>query len=180
LENMGVWDVVDQEDRMSVIPMTWAFRIKWLPSREIKKLKTRLCIQGDKEIENLHYWETYAPVVSWTIVQLLLILAAELELATRQVDYTAAFVHADVDTPPGFDKMSPENQYRYSQFAEMHCGFAEPGKVLRLKKNLYGKIAAPRLWFKHLRERLVATGFQQMIDVNPCLFILDKVFCLVY
>jgi Reverse transcriptase (RNA-dependent DNA polymerase) len=39
---------------------------------------------------------------------------------------------------------------------------------------------AKRLWFQHLREHLVATGFQQMIDVNPCLFILDKVICLVY
>jgi Reverse transcriptase (RNA-dependent DNA polymerase) len=139
-----------------------------------------LCIQGDKEIENVHYWETYAPVVSWTTVQLLLILAAELELATRQVDYTAAFIHADVDTPPGFDEMSPEDQYRSLQFAEMPRGFAEPGKVLRLKKNLYGKKAAPRLWFQHLRECLVATGFQQRIDVDPCLFISDKVICLVY
>jgi Reverse transcriptase (RNA-dependent DNA polymerase) len=76
--------------------------------------------------------------------------------------------------------MSPEDQYRSSQFAEMPRGFAEPGKVLRLKKNLYGKKVAPRLWFQHLHECLVATGFQQMIDVNPCLFILDKVICLVY
>jgi Reverse transcriptase (RNA-dependent DNA polymerase) len=108
---MGVWDVVDREDWMSVIPRTWAFRIKRLPSGEIKKLKARLCIRGDKEIKNVHYWETYAPVVSWTTVRLLLILAAELELATRQVDYTPAFVHADVDTPPGFGEMSPEDQY---------------------------------------------------------------------
>jgi hypothetical protein len=64
--------------------------------------------------------------------------------------------------------MSPEDQYQSSQLAEMPRGFAEPGKVLRLKKNLYGKKAAPsRLWFQHLRERLVATGFQQMIDVDP-------------
>jgi Reverse transcriptase (RNA-dependent DNA polymerase) len=111
---------------------------------------------------------------------LLLILAAQLELATRQVDYTATFVHADVDTPPGFNKRSPEDQYQSSQFAEMSRGFVEPGKVPRLKKNLYCKKAAPRLWFQHLHESLVATGFQQMIDVNPCLFILDKVICLVY
>jgi len=76
--------------------------------------------------------------------------------------------------------MTLEEKYRSSQFAEMPRGFAEPGKVLRLKKNLYGKKAAPRLWFQHLRERLIATGFKQMIDVDPCLFISDKVICLVY
>jgi Reverse transcriptase (RNA-dependent DNA polymerase) len=62
----------------------------------------------------------------------------------------------------------------------MPCGFAEPGKVLRLEKNLYGKKAAPRLWFQHLREHLVATGVQQITDVDPCLFISNKVICLVY
>jgi Reverse transcriptase (RNA-dependent DNA polymerase) len=76
--------------------------------------------------------------------------------------------------------MSPEDQYQSSQFAEMPHGFDEPGKVLRLKKNLYGKKAAPRHWFQHRRECLIATGFQQMTDIDPCLFILDKVICLVY
>jgi hypothetical protein len=52
------------------------------------------------------------------------------------------FVNANVDTPPGFDKKSLEDQYQASQFPEMPCGFAEPGKVLRLKKNLYNKKAA--------------------------------------
>jgi Reverse transcriptase (RNA-dependent DNA polymerase) len=129
---------------MSVIPTTWAFRIKRLPAGEIKKLKAQLCIRGgDKEIKNVHYCESYSPVVSWTKVQLLFILTAKLKLATRQVDYAAAFVHANVDTPPGFNKMSPEDQYQSSQFAEMPRGFAEPGKVLRLKKNLYGKTLVP-------------------------------------
>ena len=88
------------------------------------------------EKEGVHYWETYAPVVSWTTVRLLLIMTAQLGLATRQVDYTAAFVHAEVDTPPGYERFNPDEKYRASQFAEMPRGFAQPGKVLRLKKNL--------------------------------------------
>jgi hypothetical protein len=180
LVNMNVWEVVNRESWMSVIPTTWAFKVKRIPSGLISKLKARLCIRGDREIENVHYWETYAPVVSWTTVRLLLILSAELELATRQVDYTAAFVHADVETPPNYDHMTPQEQYRASQFAAMPRGFAEPGKVLRLKKNLYGKKSAPRLWFSHLKSKLEATGFEQMVDVDPCLFISDRVICLVY
>ena len=180
LEDMGVWEVVDREPWMSVVATTFAFKIKRLPSGLIRKLKARFCIRGDQEIENVHYWETYAPVVSWTTVRMLLVLAAELGLATRQVDYTAAFVHAEVETPPGYDTMNPEEQYRSSQFAEMPRGFSEPGKVLRLLKNLYGKKSAPRLWFNHLKVRLESCGFVQMIDVDPCLFISDKVICLVY
>ena len=182
LVDMEVWDVVDREPWMSVIPTTWAFKIKRFPSGEVRKLKSRLCVRGDKEIENVHYWETFAPVVSWTTVRLLLILSAQLGLETLQVDYTAAFVHADVETPPQYDDMTPEEQYRSSQFAEMPRGFAESGKVLKLKKNLYGKKAAPRLWFNHLKSKLTSKecGFKQMIDVDPCLFISNTVICLVY
>jgi hypothetical protein len=180
LVDMGVWEVVDKEDWMSIIPTTWAFRVKRLPSGLIRKLKARFCVRGDQEIENVHYWETYAPVVSWTTVRLLPILSSQLDLATRQVDYTAAFVHADVETPPNYEQMTEQEQYRCSQFASMPRGFSEPGKVLRLKKNLYGKKAAPRLWFNHLKVRLQACGFEQKLDVDPCLFISDKVICLVY
>ena len=182
LVKMGVWEVVKREPWMNVIPTTWAFKIKRFPSGLVRKLKARLCVRGDLEIENVHFWETFAPVVNWTTVRLLLLLSAQLELETLQVDYTAAFVHAEVDTPPGYEQMSAKEKYRASQFAEMPRGFSEPGKVLRLRKNLYGKKSAPRLWFHHLKARLESPecGFKQMIDVDPCLFISKKVICLVY
>ena len=180
LEDMDVWDVVDREDWMEVIPVTFAFRIKRFPSGLVRKLKSRLCVRGDREIENVHYWDTYAPVVNWDTVRFLLILSVQLKLETLQVDYTAAFVHADVQKPPGYDAMTTEEQYKASQFAEMPRGFGQPGKVLRLKKNLYGKKSAPRLWFQHLKAKLEAVGFVQQIEVDPCLFISDKVICVCF
>ena len=36
---------------------------------------------------------------------------------------------------------------------------------------------APRIWFHHLRDNLLQVGFEQMIDVDPCLFISAKVIC---
>ncbi len=96
LVDMNVWEVVDQEDWMSVIPVQTIFKIKRFPSGLVRKLKARLCIRGDLEIEGVHYWDTYAPVVNWNTVRLMLILSAQLGLETLQVDYTAAFVHADV------------------------------------------------------------------------------------
>ena len=43
-------------------------------------------------------------VVKWTAVRLLLVLTAQLALATKQVDYAAAFVHADIDTQAQSEK----------------------------------------------------------------------------
>ena len=126
------------------------------------------------------YWETFAPTVSWTTVRLLLILSAQFELATKQVDYTAAFVHAPIDKPPNYDQLSPQEKERTGVFVEMPRGFQQEGKVLKLKKSLYGLKQAPRNFFLHLKGKLEAVGFEQATEIDPCLFISDKVICLVY
>jgi hypothetical protein len=110
-------------------------------------------------------------------VRLLLILAAQLGLSTKQVNFTAAFVHADIDLPPGFHKMSKEEQACQGIYVEMPHGFAEPGKVLKLKKNLYGLKQAPCNWVAHLSKNLAEAGFEPAIEVDPCLYISDKVIC---
>ena len=103
------------------------------------------------------------------MVRLLLILSAQLGLATRQVDYTAMFVHANIDLPPNFDEMSDEEQRHQGVFVHMPRGFSLPGKVFKLKKSLYGLRQSPRNFFLFLKARLEAIGFMQAIEVDPCL-----------
>ena len=69
----------------------------------VRKLKSRFCVRGDKQIEGVDFFDTFAPVVNWTTVRLMLILSIVLGLSTRQVDYTAAFVHAPIDKDPDWD-----------------------------------------------------------------------------
>ena len=61
-----------------------------------------------------------------------------MQLETKQVDYTAAFVHADIDLPPTYDQMSAQEKRRQGVYLEMPRGFAREGTVLKLKKSLYG------------------------------------------
>ena len=180
LEEMDVWEVVPKASWMNVLPSTWAFRRKRLPSGEVKKLKGRFCARGDRQLKDVDFFETFAPVVSWNTVRLLLTLQAQLGLANSQVDFTAAFVHADIDLPPDYDMMSPEEKEKVGVFVEMPRGFPQPGMVLKLKKSLYGLRQAPRNHFQNCRDCLEAIGFTQAINVDPCLFISDSVICLVY
>ena len=138
LEDMDVWELVPKESWMNVLPSTWAFRRKRLPSGEIKKLKARFCARGDRQLKDVDFFETFAPVVSWNTVRLLLTLQAQLGLANSQVNFTAAFVHVNIDLPPDYDMMSPEEKDKVGVFVEMPRGFAQPGMVLKLKKSLYG------------------------------------------
>ena len=115
---------------MNVLPSTWAFKCKRYPDGSVRKLKARFCVRGDKQKEGIDFFETYAPVVSWQTVRLLLILAMKLNLCTKQVDYTAAFVQAPITE---------------SVYVEAPRGFSESGnKVLKLNQCLYGLKQAPR------------------------------------
>jgi hypothetical protein len=64
-------------------------------------------------------------------------------------------------------------------YIEMPRGFNEQGKVLKLKKSLYGLKQSPRNFFLHLKEKLEKVGLRQS-ESDACLFISDKVICLVY
>ena len=131
-------------------------------------------------MEGVDFFDTCAPVVNWNAVRLLLILTAQLGLATKQVDYTAAFVHADIDLPPNYHEMSTSEKARQGAYVEMPRGFSKEGHVLKLKKSLCGLRQSPRNFFMCLKENLEAVGFEPATDVDPCLFISEKVICLTY
>jgi len=146
-EGMGVWEIVKREPWMNVLPCVWALKHKLHPDGTIKKLKSRLCAGGHRQMKDRDGHIIFSPVVSWSTVRLLLILSLILNLSTRQMDFTSAFVHAEIDKPPNFDQMTPQEQRHQGVFIEMPRGFPNPGKVLKLRKSLCGLKQAPRIWF---------------------------------
>ena len=166
LESMGAWEVVERSDDMNVIDSTWAFKCKRYPDGLIKKFKARFCARGDQQLEGIDFFETYAPVVQWTTVRLMLILEVLLGLKSKQGDVTAAFLHADI----GEDK---------NVFVEMPAGFVQRDKhgkkkVLKLRCTLYGLRQSPRAFWKYMTEKLESCGMKQS-DFDPCLFIGESV-----
>ena len=131
LEGTDAWEVVERTADMNVLQSTWAFRLKRYPDGLIKKFKARFCARGDQQIEGIDFFETYASVVQWTTVRLMLILEVLLGLKSKQGDVTAAFLHAKLE----------DNERVY---VEMPQGFKKPGKVLSLKSTLYGLRQSPR------------------------------------
>ena len=96
LEFMKAWEVVEQQDDMNVFRSTLAFKLKHYPYGLIKKFKASLCARGDMQLEGIYFFETYAPVVQWTTVRLMLVLEVLLGIKYKQGDMTAVFLHADL------------------------------------------------------------------------------------
>ena len=156
LIDLAAWKEVRLDRSYNVLDSTWAFKCKRYPDGRVKKLKARFCVRGDQQIEGIDFFETFAPVVQWSTIRLMLVLSQRLGLATAQVDYTAAFVQAKID----------EDVY-----VQMPRGFRKPNTVLKLNRSLYGLRQSPRNFFNHLKENLQSKelGFVQSTH-DPCLF----------
>jgi histone deacetylase 1/2 len=167
LEEKQPWDVIPLDavpEGANILDSVWAFKRKRFPDGRVRKLKARFCVRGDQQIEGVDFFDTFAPVVAWSTVRLLLILSVILGLATKQVDYTLAFVQADLD-----DEV----------YVRMPKLFEQPGHVFKLKKSVYGLRQAPLNFFLSLKDGLEARGFVQSA-YDPCLFVSETVICLCY
>ena len=91
LQKLSSWTQVKRQQGMKVIQSTWAYKIKRFPDGLVRKLKARFCVRGDMQIEGVDFFNTFAPVVQWATVRLLLNLSITLNLETIQVDYVSAF-----------------------------------------------------------------------------------------
>ena len=70
----------------------WSFRQK----RDniigkVTKYKFRIFVHGGMQEKGVNYWETYAPVVQWTSVRIMLTLVAIKNLHTNSIDFVLAY-----------------------------------------------------------------------------------------
>jgi hypothetical protein len=160
----------------------WSYRRKRRPDGVLLKYKSRICADGSQQQHGIDYWETYAPVVHWSTVRMVLVLSALLKLKARQVDYTQAFPQAPLEDDvfmripqgwffdPATQQLAPDSDDPRS-FDKNH--------FIRLKRNLYGVKQAARNWYIHLKTGLLGRGFVQS-KIDPCLFIRKDCLIVVY
>ena len=147
------------EIRRHQIMMIWSFKRKRHPDGSLNKHKARLCCHGGQQEWGINFWDTYAPVVAWSSVRILLTISKLHNLSTKSVDFVQAYPQALVKsviflkTPPGVQLSNDGGE-----------------KVLRLVRNLYGLKDAGRTWFQHLSAGLDAMGFIPT-QSDPCVFI---------
>ena len=145
------------------IQAIWSFRRKRLPDWMISKWKARLCPHGGQQELGVNYWETYAPVVNWSTVHLVLILSLLTGLQSHQIDYIQAYTQAPLDCdlymriPAGFHIADHSLSFSDGKWTNSD----DRDYVLKLKKNLCGLEQAGSNWFCMLREGLLARRFMQ-------------------
>eukprot|EP00957_Ditylum_brightwellii_P080225 6101764-Ditylum_brightwellii.AAC.1 len=144
---MKAFEIVPRTSDMNVILVTWV----------------------NPQKEGIDFFDTFAPVISWHTVRILLIFTAILSLASAQVYCTAAFIQSAIDT-----LVHVHQPKGWQQLIEMVLPmFFKKGHVLKLNKCLYGLCQSPNNFFEFLKGKMINCSFMQS-PCDSCLFISDK------
>ena len=170
--NDGNWEIMkisDVPEHQPILPAVWAFRRKRrISTQEIYKWKARLNLHGGKQEHGVNYWETYAPVVGWSTINLFLINMILHKWESRQIDFVLAFPQADIECDI---YMEIPQGFKVNHSRKEHC--------LKLRKNLYGQKQASRVWNSCLHDGMIARGFQQS-TIDMCVYYRGNVSLLIY
>ena len=139
----GTFSLVDLPKGRTPISSKWVFKLKELKDGDYK-FKARLVARGFSQKEGIDYTETFAPVVKYKSLRILLAIACERNMHIHQMDVCTAFLHGELEeeiymTPPE--------------------GLQKEGKVWRLLKTLYGLKQAPRCWNQRLDVFFAQKGY---------------------
>jgi hypothetical protein len=174
-ETCNHWTLMLQSDMpvgTRTIMAIWSFKRKCFPDGSLNKHKAQLCVHGGPQTWVQDYWETYAPVVTWASVRLLLIVAKIHGLSSKSIDFVLAFPQADLDMPVYMELPAGVNPV---DVTDENCRCY----VLKLNKSLYGLKQAGYNWFDKLREGLIVCGFVQS-QVDKCVFFRKDCIVLTY
>jgi hypothetical protein len=126
------WDYIPNPGKNG-LPSMWAFKIKRYPDGRVKKFKACFCARGNRQTEGVDYFETWAPIVMWSTVCIVMVLAATLDLISVHCDITMAFIHACIPATETIYVHQPQS---------LNCGNSD--EVLHLKTTLYGLKQSPQ------------------------------------
>jgi hypothetical protein len=169
------WELVSRDtvpDDAQIVPSVWLLRRKRdLTTNDVKKHKAQLNLHGGKQVYGMNYFETYAPVVTWFAIRLIIIFGIIFSLALRQVDFVMAYPQAQAPIEEDIYMEIPQG-------IETAKGKSK-NMVLKLLKNIFGQKQAGQVWNSYLVQKLESIGFCPS-QIDDCVFFRDDVIFMVY
>jgi len=141
LINMNTWKyccIPTLPPGTQLINSVWSYQRKCTVDGHLLKHKVRLCADGQQQQYGIDFFESYTLVITWSTIQLVLLLSVLLNLHCCQVNFTQAFPQANIDVPI-FLQMPAGWKHTDADGNDDYC--------LELVKNLYGTKQAAQGWF---------------------------------
>ena len=153
LERMKVWEPFpagEKANGATPIPIVLLYNKK-----SDGRHKARAVVLGNRQSADDVKYACYSPTVSHVAIRMALVEAARMRHSMKQFDISNAFVNAPL--------------------SEEECVVAKlpkqwGGSLVRLRKALYGLKSAPRHWYDHFTDTLVAAIGWERSAVEPGTF----------
>jgi hypothetical protein len=123
LDKARTWDVIDRVAGKKEDGSRWVFKVKRLADGSVDKFKARFVAQGVSQRPGFDFDKTYAPVVRFQSLCLLLTITAVQAWRPQQVDVKSTYLYGDLDE---------------EIFMTLPEGHREKGKTAQLRKYIYG------------------------------------------
>jgi hypothetical protein len=139
---MKLYEIVDKPTNQKVVDSKWVFRLKRGPDGKIERHKACIVAKGFTQIKGLDYDETFALVVKFTSIHILLAITTYNDLEIYQIDIGAAFLGGGLKEeiylkpPPGAN--------------------IDKALVWCLLKPLYSLKQARRQWYQKVHAQFTA------------------------
>jgi hypothetical protein len=154
----GTWTLAPLPPDRKAIGCKFVWKRKYRADGTIERYKARLVAKGYSQQEGIDFDETFAPVVKFSAIRVLLALAAYYDLEIHQMDVKTAFLNGDLDV---------------EIYMRQPDGFVVPGKeelVCRLHKSIYGLKQAGRAWYHKIHQTLLDLGFTAL-RADTCVYV---------
>ena len=144
IHNNHTWSLVSLPPGKKAITSRWVFKLKEDPSGQLSRYKARLVARGFEQTDGVDFLETFAPVVRWETIRILVAIAVHLDWPIHQLDVLTAFLNGIL---------------KDDVYMAQPPGIMKPGTahlVCKLHRALYGLKQSPRAWYARLHVALLS------------------------
>ncbi|KAM3067034.1 hypothetical protein ACMFMG_012223 [Clarireedia jacksonii] len=156
LQALGTWEYAILPEGKKPVGTKWVFAVKYTPTGLIDRFKARLVAQGFSQVPGDDFLETFSPTVRQESLRVLLAIGAYEDLEIKQVDVVSAY---------------PRAKLHATIYAKVPLGLegCPEGRVLSLKRPLYGLKQSGREWYIEACSGFKKLGFQPLYS-DPSVF----------
>lgn len=167
LSENKTWFLTELPRGKRAIGCKWVYSVKTDSAGNVTRYKARLVAKGFSQREGIDFFETFAPVVRYESLRILLAIAATEDYEISKFDVKTAFLYGDLkeeiymEQPDGYTKKRKQSL------------------VCRLLHSLYGLRQSSRSWNEKFVNFLSDFGLEP-IESDKCVFVGIVEGCLVY
>jgi hypothetical protein len=153
---LGVWEPVNPYSGVKALGAHWVFNIKRLANGSIDKFRARYVAKGFNQVMGLDCNKIYTPTASLNTLSMLLSIAQNRNYPTALFDISSAYLYSLI-----------EEEVYVQPPVEIVPKWK--GKIMHLKKAMYGTRQAARCWWKFFSSKMVSFGFTAS-ELEPSLY----------